>query len=247
MKTCLLITTWNRTPQFRKSLDRLAELTLPDEILVVDDGGSDGCEQMLAEWTASLPVTVSDAMPVRYIYNHNPELSICSFARNIGIKNTDADLVITSEPEMYFITDAVAQLIAGWQRTRVVVSAGIVYHAQQENMTTPEQCNRIEGWVAPYVGIYERQALLDVGGWDEGFPGQWGWDDVDLLTRLRIRGIGQDIDRSIEVMHQWHVNPGRDQVGARANDVYFYAKNYDTDPDVVVANRDREWGVIRPR
>lgn len=243
MKTCMLVTTWNRTAQFRKSLDRLMEgLTLPDEILVVDDGGNDDCEDMLRRWVNERQVPI----PVHYIYNHNPELSICSFARNIGIKHTDAELIITTEPEMLFITDVVKQLIDGWHKTHNVVSAGIIYHAQTQDMVTPEQCNRIEGWVAPYVGIYERQALLDVNGWDEDFPGQWGWDDVDLLTRLRVNGINQDIDRSIEALHQWHVNPGRDNVGAQANDAYFYSKNYDDGTSTIV-NQTHEWGVVKTR
>jgi glycosyltransferase involved in cell wall biosynthesis len=38
MKTCLLITTFKRPTQLDNSLKRLCNLTLPDEILVVDDG-----------------------------------------------------------------------------------------------------------------------------------------------------------------------------------------------------------------
>ncbi len=248
MKTCMLVTTWNRTPQLTKSLERLFDgtLTLPDEILVIDDGGSDGCDELVKRLYKEVPI------PLRYIYTHNPELALCAHARNVGLKHTDADLLILTEPEMYFITDVVKQLVDKWHETSDVVSAGVVYHAQHEQMITPEQANRIEGWVAPYTAIVERAKLLAIGGWTEfEMPGAWGFDDIDLLTRLRVIGIGQTIDRAIEVFHMWHVNPGRDTVGAMANDGWWKTRNYDeayiADPAAVIANKGREWGVIKPR
>ena len=90
MTVCLLVTTWNRTALLANSLQRLAGgLTLPDEILVVDDGGSDGCEGLCER------ARVEWGLPVRYLYNHRPYEAMCSQARNVGIKHTDADLIIT--------------------------------------------------------------------------------------------------------------------------------------------------------
>jgi glycosyltransferase involved in cell wall biosynthesis len=245
LRTCLLITTWNRTPQLKRTLVDLAKRwTVPEEILVVDDGGDDGCREMCEE--------ASSVLPLRYIYTHNPGLALCSHARNVGIKNTNADLLLISEPECKFLTDVFPQTVSRFSQLHgtQVISAGIVYHAQTADMATPEQCNKIEGWVAPYTALYPRQALLDVGGWNEfDLPGPWGFDDIDLLTRLRIYGINQFIDREIEVMHQWHVNPGRDDVGALVNDAWWKEQRLDerfvTDPSVIVANKGREWGVIK--
>lgn len=218
----------------------MTELTLPDEILVVDDGGEDGCDNTVSQF--------ADRLPIRYLYTHNPGLAMCSHARNVGIKNTDADLVITSEPEMYFLTDVVKQLIEGYPVNHNVVSAGTIYHAQQPDTLDTAQCKLIEGWTAPYVGLYPRQALLDIGGWDENFPYPWGFDDIDLLTRLRVaKHINQDIDKSIKALHQWHRNPGRDEIGALKNDPYFYSKDYENDPSILVANQGQEWGVAKCR
>lgn len=233
MSTTLLITTNGRTGQLRHSLTRLNELTMPDEILIVDDGGGDGCEALVVEF---------GWMPIRYLYHNNPGQTMCSEARNIGIKEATGDLIITSEPEVMFVTDVIAQMLYLRDiRPTDVISAGTVYHAQSEGVRDPGSCERIQGWVAPFTALYGRDWLLDVGGWDESFPSPWGWDDTDLLTRLVCAGHGQSIVPSIEILHQWHGSSAVDQA---ANEAHFKAKNLDHDHIThVVANKGREWGI----
>jgi hypothetical protein len=85
-----------------------------------------------------------------------------------------------------------------------------------------------------YVHLYARDWLTRVGGWDEHFPGPWGWDDVDLHTRLDVcLGIGHPnaVPGSV-VHHQYH--PTRLHDGAEDNEAYFCAKEFPRD---LVANR----------
>lgn len=223
--TCLLTTICDRTALLRTSLDRLSDLTPPDEILVVDDGGTDPALEGLCAQAGA-----------RYIYTHNPGNTQCSHARNVGIRAIDADYVITSEPEMRFETDVIVQLLAAAvEHPSEVISAGTVRH-EQPNGTHEE----IRGWVAPFVALYRREWLLAIGGWDESFPSPWGWDDTDLLTRLRVSGIGQFIDTRIIVTHQWHPSRACDQ---SANEAHFRAKDLERRDEHIVANRGRAWGV----
>lgn len=239
MTTCLLITTINRSEQLAKSLERLTELTIPDEVLVVDDGGTDNCEDVCRGFV--------DRLPIRYLYTNNPGITICSHARNVGLKNTDADLIITSEPEVYFVTDAVAQFHDTWSRhPGLVAIAGLVHHNDME----PERITL--GWSATYAALWgRREDMLAIGGWDEAFPGVWGFDDIDMLTRMRLSGRNQIIENHIEILHQFHENTGH-SLGAAGNglaenDAYFIGKRLDFGTENMVANRGHEWGVIRPR
>lgn len=242
MSTALVYTTYNRTPLLRRSLERLKELTLPDEIIVVDDGGDDDCEAACAEIARWFVV------PLRYIYTHQPGQSMCSHARNVALHATDADVLITSEPEMLFDTDVVAQMTADHEQdlvwgTRRIVNVGKVHHAQHPSQTRcgcgcGQTKHTTVNWAATWITLYRRDWLLAVGGWDETFPDHWGWDDVDLCTRLRISGVGQYNDLDIEATHQWHQSNQCDQ---SRNEAHFKNKGFHGDERVdhpeLVANR----------
>jgi glycosyltransferase involved in cell wall biosynthesis len=273
MKTCLLITTFNRARQLSNSLARLENLTLPDEILIVDDGSSDYTQAVAEEFAKRLPI--------KYIYNHNPDWSICSMARNIGVKNTDADIIITSEPELLWITDIIPQMMADREKhPDEIISAGIIYHAQvdtafnpglikdpksalkdeivEEYVTEPRPYNqsgyvRTKNMQATFACLYERKWLLEVGGWDEGFKGSWGWDDIDLATRLRIKGINQHICPEMMAIHQWHEHLPPHLMGeaSQTNENHMAQKKLnevtDRNDPRLVANVGVEWGVINGR
>jgi len=270
MKTTLLITTFNRAELLKNSLERLTYLTKPDDLLVVDDGSQDNTKQVVYSFEGKLPV--------RYIYNHSLGWTICSFARNIGIKNTDAEIIITSEPELLFMTDVIAQMLKYHdENPSCVISAGSIYHMQphtpmnygfikdpksalhdtgfevheiQPRSYHPQKLVKTEGWVAPFSALYEKKWLMDINGWDEDFPAIYAFDDTDLLTRLRINGLGQRICNDIECLHQWHNKLPLDTGGhaMKVNDEYYQAKHLDElsvgDPKLK-ANQTHEWGVIK--
>lgn len=272
MKTTLLITTFNRAHLLKNSLERLTTLTLPDEVLIVDDGSQDNTESICKEFEGRLPI--------HYIYNHNPNWSICSMARNIGVKNCIGDIIITSEPELIFVTDVIAQMLEERKKyPKQIISAGVVYHGQVSTLGHPvlltdpkaalkdsiveeyeiqPRSYRQDGYVrtfnmqATFVALYEKKWLEMVGGWDENFPGAWGVDDWDLCTRLRIKGINQHICPHIEVIHQWHPHLPPHLMGKalQDNEAVMKAKHLDDeDPNNsnLIANQGKDWGIIIPR
>ncbi len=285
LKTCVLITTFNRGELLKNSLERMCNLTLPDEILVVDDGSTDNTEAIVNGFAGRLPI--------RYIYNHNPDWSICSFARNIGVKNTDADLIITTEPEMIWVTDIIPLIIEERkQYPDEIISASIIYHAQsgakfnpgfiadpkealrgeivEEYQTEPRSYHpngycKTTNMQATFIGSYERKWLLELGGWDEQFPGAYGFDDIEVATRLRINGINQHVCKKLLAIHQFHPHlpPHIQGPMVVANDLYVQSKKlnevereiqeqkrlgtYDKLDERLIANRGKEWGVIKTR
>lgn len=240
----LLITTLNRAKLLRNNLEQLTRLTLPDEVLVVDDGGTDETPDVCAEFESRLPM--------RYVYHDNPGQTICSYARNVGLKLARGDLLLTTEPEVVFQTDVVAQFLERHeQQPDQVISAGTIYFVKSPEVDwrsiSDARVVKEVGWVATYAALYHRDWLNQVGGWDEGFPGLWGWDDTDLLTRLRLRGYGQQIAIEAEIVHQWHpLGADPDSV----NEAYFFAKSFhgnENDQTHIVANQGAEWGQLRTK
>lgn len=222
----------NRGSLLRKSFEELVSggFTLPDEVLVIDDGGNDDTEQVCA--------AAADFLPVRYVFHNNPGQTLCSEARNVGLKLTDADIIITCEPECYFESDVIAQMLRVHEHhPQSVINAGTV-HKLNEN----GRRDTLVGWSATHCALYEREWLMEIGGWDESFPDPWGWDDTDLLSRLRVSGHGQENVPEIVVVHQFHPSTVCNQ---DANSAHFFAKELDQSDEKVVANEGVEWGKLK--
>lgn len=251
MKTTLLITTYNRADLLDLSLNRLEQLTAPDEVLVVNDGGEE-------ERTWEVVQRHASDLPMTYTFNNNPGPTICSLARNVGIRVAQHEWIITSEPELLFLTDVVAQFKQiSQQRPSDVISAGHVFFLPpgggledgMRNVTragdTPPPEWGVGGdyWTAPFTAMFKKDWLVEVGGWDEAFPGPWGWDDVDLLARLRHNGHLYYNAAEVVALHQFH-DWGEGAAGSdagKANKEYLEGKSYWTDRSDVVANKDG-WG-----
>ncbi len=227
----LLITTYNRGDLLRKSFGSLAERTPPDRILVVDDGGDDDTEQVCKDFEGRLPI--------EYLFHNNPGTSLCSEARNVGLKATDAEIIITCEPEVAFISDVIPLLMGLHEPMPwLVINAGWVQWGAQNGGIAEERLQ----WTATYCALYCKEWLMEIGGWDESFPMPWGWDDTDILTRLRMSGHGQINAPHIEVFHQWHSPTTIDQM---PNAKHFMDKDLENSDEHLVANKGEPWGILK--
>jgi glycosyltransferase involved in cell wall biosynthesis len=231
----LLITTNGRAELLRRSLARFqdAGITWPDEVVVVDDGTPDDSVGRVCDaatrWSP-LP------LPVKYIRLENPGMTNCCYARNVGLRVCAYDEVITSEPELWFISDVIGQLKAARvQFPDKVVHEANAFHEPFEGAHLTD-CDTVPGF---YVNSFRREWLFEVGGWDEGFPGPWGFDDIDLYGRLSHAGHDRLGFPEIKVLHRWHESRID---GCPENEPYARAKEFPRD---IVANKDHPWGQIR--
>lgn len=270
MDLSMVITTHQRGGLLRQSLERLLALTLPTELIVVDDGGQDETPDVVSDFARRSGIETT------YVYTHNPGATICSHARNVGLKAAKYDHIVTAEPELCFRTDVLAQFSQLQpQHPNAVISAGRIWFAPEGHAPNfsgdpgwetagdyvpPDGSKDAIGWVAPYTALWHKPWLLEVGGWDEDFPGYWGWDDIDLLTRLRLLGYEQHIAMEVEAVHLFHGLGGDADF---INERYYFAKSFnhghekhicgpecEADPDHtrdLIANRGREWGIAKPR
>src|SRR6266478_6433177 len=82
----VVIPTYNRLPILRKCLAALQAQTAPAtdyEILVIDDGSSDGTEAYLAE--------MAEAGTLRYVRQENRGIAV---TRNVGVREARGQLII---------------------------------------------------------------------------------------------------------------------------------------------------------
>lgn len=270
-RVCLQICTFNRGHLLKNTLEKLTFLTKPFEILIIDDGSSDNTKEIVDLY--------KDKLPIKYIFNYSPNWEIASYARNIGIKNTDCEIIITIEPELLPLMDFIPLMLNLHKEIpNQVISAGTIYHAGHlnifsqelidapynilnnkalvnENRLNPNPINsygfcKVVGWVASFAALYRKEWLMSIGAWDEGFA-TYSWEDTDCLTRLTKIGINQYIANEIEFIHQYHqkLNSNVSKQVNEQNEARFKNKNFNLDDinNDVIANKGKEWGVIKTR
>jgi len=264
VKVSVVITTYNRAGHLNRGLYTLLNQDYkPDEVIIVDDGSQD--------YTADLVKTFQNEYPnhnIKYIYNNNPGYTNCCLAKNIGIKQAKGELIIFTEPEVLHIGNTIKQHVDWHEKElKLFVSAGTVYFVfagiirilSLKHFRNPELITKMKEvieWREGYIPQYEdiavsrrvsacycasarKEWLVAIGGFDERFLPHWGWDDIDLQSRLSRFGVNCISDENIKVVHLAHGYTG-------CFEKWNYNKTLHDDPNKpIVANKGKEWGVIR--
>jgi len=262
LKVSVVITTYNRAGHLRRCLPTLLnQKTKPDEVIIIDDGSQDQTREIVKGLQNEYP-----EQNIKYVYNHNPGYTGSSLAKNIGIRQAKGEIIIFSEPEILCVTDCISQHLEWQKKGNYFVSAGTIYFVFGKAVETltlrdfkePDRIIRREGikewkdgyWPekydiavqrnvrATYNASVKRDALIRIGGWDERFKNFWGWEDLDLQSRLGMAGIQCIGDESIQAIHLAHGYTG-------CFEVWDYNKKLHEDPNKpIIANQGKEWGKI---
>ncbi len=208
----VVIPTFNRRQVLLRTLEALAEQTLLDvEVVVVDDGSSDGSVAAVRDW--------AERRPPRYRLllleqaNAGP-----GAARNRGVAAATGDLVVFLGDDTVPAPDFLARhrsrhgelegpcAVVGftdWDRQRMRVTPVL----ERINVEGHQfgYAHMADGEDVPYTCFYtsnlsvERAVLLEEP-FDEGFA-HASWEDVELGYRLSLRGVRVVYNRSARVDH----------------------------------------------
>lgn len=173
----------------------------PFEVLVCDNGSTDGTAQLARSWVTRIPtLSVIDASARR-----GP-----GAARNIGVDHARADLLVFCDADDVIADDWLTQMRASLARAPFVASR--IEH-RRLNPQFPEELRAAEGMMYPtdplpqfpmvgagHMGVHTA-AFRDVGGFDEEMRTA---EDLDLSWRLQLAGyrlIGNP-DAVVHVRHR---------------------------------------------
>ena len=119
MKTLTIFTpAYNRAHTIGRTYQSLCRQTCKDfEWLVVDDGSTDGTQQLVEGWIAE------DKIPIRYIYQENQGMH---GAHNTAYRNIDTPLNTCIDSDDYMPDDAVEKILACWKDHGSDQFAGII-------------------------------------------------------------------------------------------------------------------------
>ncbi len=208
MEISVIIPTYNNREVLRETIRALREQTLAPElyeIVVVDDGSTDGTAEMVADLSAGLPaagnheIKAGTGRAIRYVTQANRGRSA---ARNLGVRTAQGRIVVFLDSDLW----ATSTLLAEHHRhypaevTGRGVQGRTVTHPESRvtpfmkvKEMTPDLTIRRRRDLSPFHVTTRncsmlRQDVLEAGGFDETFSG-YGWEDIELAIRMHARGV----------------------------------------------------------
>jgi glycosyltransferase involved in cell wall biosynthesis len=173
----------------------------PLQIVVTDDGSSDGTAAMLAKY------------PVEYHRLENNTYRNGVYAKNVSLRAARGDVVIQQSSDVLHAgPDVIAQLLQSL-RAGTIVFADVRDRDPASGRITRN--GRYQRQLF-FLGACWREDICKIGGYDEAFANVVWYDD-DWHGKCLTAGLGlQSVYTAALALHQLHPSPQYDSAPARA-------------------------------
>ncbi len=235
----LIINTFNQPDYLARVLTAVSkQTTLPEEVLLADDGSGDETRQLFAQWAAAQPFRTEHAWQKNEGFRRARIL-------NLAIARARADYIVFLDgdtvPHPRFVAEHCALARAGCfiQGRRALIEQRAAEYFGKGDLAGDRRrafwSRQMSGvanafhWPVPFrrfrpglrgirgcnLGIW-RADLVRVNGYNEAFTG-WGREDAELASRLINSGVRRvDVRGWALCYHLWH--PPASRAGLAAND-----------------------------
>ena len=194
MEISAVISSYNNRETLRRTIETLVIQEFPHdqyEIIVADDGSTDG--------TAEMVQAIGGSVPVRHVAQPHRGLAA---ARNLGLRTARGRIVLFLDSDFWAAPTLLAAHHAHYPPGAHRVAVQGVWRTHPATLVTPfmkartlnrDFTMRRQRHLSPYHVTGRnfsmlREDLKDVGGFDEGFTG-YGWEDLELALRMSARGV----------------------------------------------------------
>lgn len=175
----VIIPVRNMAAYLGRALDSVWSQTYkPIEIIVADDGSTDGINEILNRHPLA---TV--------IRNHHPSpWGICG-GRNVAFESARGEFVLPLDADDWIDRTYIEKTLTAMSFNTGIVSTHFMYHGENEGMVlsgapqtyeTELQCNNI-----PVCSLVRAEAIRQAGPWDHNLR---GWEDWDMWLRILKNG-----------------------------------------------------------
>ncbi len=205
MDASIILATYNRKELLRTCLRCIDAQDYPYtdfEVIVVDDGSTDGSLEMAQAWSAPYRLRCLSA-------GHQG----IGPARNLGVSEAAGDVVIFIDDDAFVTPWFVAEHMKSHREAAgpVFVAGPAIYVSGAEAIAHPPLNSLLVRTQAfldffgePFVGVNiscPRDYFLNVGGFDLRFGKAYGFQDGEMGVRLRLAGVGAVKNRRAYVLH----------------------------------------------
>jgi glycosyltransferase involved in cell wall biosynthesis len=261
LKCSVVIPTYNREKLLRHTLESLTQQTLPRdwfEVLVVDDGSSDGTRQMVEGF--------HERLDLRYFFQEDEGFRVAA-ARNIGIAHARGEVCVFIDSGLQLHAGCLAAHVAAHaSATRPVAVIGYVYGFNENNEDAEALAADVdiddptgsidrfarqrrwldirEGFYAKYgddfgylpapwlvfwtCNVSARTDLVRAVGAFDEAFRSWGVEDMDFGYRLNLAGARLLLDRDAAAIHLPHPKARRSEDQRNTTNHRYMASKYDT-------------------
>ena len=189
----VIIPTYNRKASLLRLLDSLTAQTLPVanfEVIVVDDGGSDGSAEVLQ---------LQYPFPVHFLRQENQGVTA---ARNFGSEFSKGDLLVFTDDDIELGSDALRALVQELlSRPDTIILGSLVIpdRLKAESVFAENEAKRLQArsgagpvpFTECMTGLLavKKQDFLKLGMFQDPTGGWPNWDDVDFGYRATEEGF----------------------------------------------------------
>ena len=190
IEASVVIPSYNRKWILKKALEALFNQTYPVdkyEIILVDDGSTDGTEKMMRFLSS----------PCRLRYLRNKKRIGAPKTRNRGIREAKAEIIIFTDSDVIVVPDFIEQHLSYHRKYKDVIVNGELIQISSLEQVGKKRKGILDISFSPFdtanVSV-KRDLLLEVGLFDETLSA-YGWQDIELGYRLIKRGLKKKKNR----------------------------------------------------
>ncbi len=212
--TSIVIPTFNQKDFLAEAIDSALAQTVPVEVIVVNDGSTDGSRFILDEY----------ADRVKVIHQVNKGLPS---ARNTGIMNATGEIVLMLDSDDKLLPTAVERIEKVFDDTDAdIVSPSFTMFGLQGGDAILQMRPQLEDFKSGnkigYCSAFKRADLLMVGGYSPRMI--WGYEDLALTIDLLKRG--KKIYTIPEPLWMYRIKPNSMLANAQAHHAELMAQIY---------------------
>jgi len=236
MKISVVIGTYNQRDTLKIVLDSFAKQTLAAknfEIIVIDSSSTDGTESAVR--SLNLPYQLN------YLRVENKGKA---FARNQGVKQAQAEIILLTDADMVAAPDLLTQHVIEQEKHGDVSIEGVTYNLKKplelselyptsphieayiKQELKPEQHLKWSYFLSGNLSL-RKQTFIEAGEFDENFSG-YGWEDIELGYRLNKMKIPV-LYAPEAINYHFHFVTGQDMLKRKYNmgrsAAYFFKKH----------------------
>lgn len=195
----ICMTTYNRAPLLKNTLDRIYTQDFKDfELIIVDDGDDSDTPVMVEGWLGA----VDNMRYIRLGRQKHPGYNNPAFPNNVALRHAQGDLVVLQNAECQYASEQVLSDFVSMTGANDAVMGRV----EVLDVAGKPLCWYVHPAINPrpffFCGCLRREWFNKLRGFDEDYT-NYGMEDVDFADRLTKAGV-RFVYSEIPIQHQWH-------------------------------------------